>query len=221
MIKIAEGTHSTVFVGKNNTVIKQYNTKSMAQREVKFLNSCHKSQYIIQPLEINLDKNQITLPRLISTSNLNLRKLPLRFQKNIIYSLINSLKELHNKTIIHHDFKIENILYDPHSFSIKIIDFSSSFYISEFLKLDEYHKNLIENNTSPYHKAPFKLTNKNSLINSDKYALIITVLQLYGFPLTNISENIKICIKQLKHKYSWVYKILVQFSMNLMVAIQI
>jgi serine/threonine protein kinase len=117
------------------------------------------------------------------------------------------LQELHDRSIIHHDLKPDNILYDPINSSIKISDFSSSFQIDEFMKLGEEHKNLIANNTSPYHKAPFKLTERSSLIGSDKYACAVTILQLYGFSLIDIKSDIKKVVCKLLIKNRSIYYI--------------
>ena len=208
MIKIAEGIHSTVFDGpRATTVIKTYKTKSVAQRELKFFKLCQGLKFIIQPISIELDTNQVILPKLIPLSNLNFQALSPKIQKKIIYSIIKGLQELHNKSIIHHDLKPDNILYDPITSSIKISDFSSSFQIDEFMKLGEEHKNLIANNTSPYHKAPFKLIGRSSLIDSDKYACVVTILQLYGFSLVDIKSDIKKVVCKLLIKNRPIYHI--------------
>lgn len=220
MIKIAEGTHSTIFDGpavliKNRsitTVIKIYKTKSVAQREFKFFKLCQGLKFIIQPIwcfkkSTKLDTNEIILPKLIPLSNINFQALSHKIQKKIIYSIIKGLQELHDRSIIHHDLKPDNILYDPINSSVKISDFSSSFQIAEFMKLTKYHKNLIANNTSPYHKAPFKLTGRSSLIDSDKFACTVTILQLYGFSLLDIKSDIKKVIHKLRTKNRSLYYI--------------
>lgn len=229
MIKIAEGTYSTIFEGPSiTTVIKTYKTKSVAQRELKFFKLCQGLKFIIQPIwsfktstgclhsiSTKLDANQIILPKLIPLSNLNFQALSPKIQKKVIYSIIKGLQELHVRSIIHHDLKPDNILYDPINSTIKISDFSSSFHIDEFMKLDECHRNIVSNNTSPYHKAPFKLTGRSSLINSDKYACVVTILQLYGFSLLDIKSNIKRVLYKLCAKNHYIYRVCNNILSNL------
>lgn len=56
-----------------------------------------------------------------------------KFFKNIAYQIINGAKSLHENRIIHRDIKLENILYDQNTQTVKIGDFGlSRIYDYEF-----------------------------------------------------------------------------------------
>ena len=56
----------------------------------------------------------------------------LETKQNICKKVLSALNCLHKKSIAHRDFNVNNILINPNTFDIKIIDFGLSQIISEF-----------------------------------------------------------------------------------------
>lgn len=44
----------------------------------------------------------------------------------MIYQIVRGVAYLHSRKVMHRDLKSENILFDPESLEIKIIDFNSA-----------------------------------------------------------------------------------------------
>lgn len=195
MIKIAEGTHSEVFMTPNRHVIKKYKTANAATREINIMKKCKNTNYLLQPIDIQ--ENQIVLPLMSPLNLLKFTTLQSKDRIHIVQSMIGGLDELHKLNIIHHDLKLENILYDPRNLSIKISDFSSSFTLSEYNALDTHNKSLINNSTSPLHAFHRKIVSKKDLFDSDRWSLAISILQLYQVNL----KHIKLAVNKLKSQF--------------------
>ncbi len=200
MNKLAEGTFSTIYLGPNKTVIKRYKVQQALYREIQIMDMCKDTQFILQP--ISKESNQLILPLMVPLSNLDINMLYLKDRHRIITSMINGLKELHNRQIIHHDIKSDNILYNPIDLSIKIADFSSSFTVDEFQYLD---KTILNNTTSPLHAFYRKIENKEDLYQSDKWSLAITIYRMYvpGFTKIKSPTHLIKAFNELRIKYPY------------------
>jgi hypothetical protein len=60
--------------------------------------------------------------------------------KKYIFGIINGIKFLHSKSIIHNDLKLSNILYDEDDDEMKIIDFGISIIIENMKILNKFFK---------------------------------------------------------------------------------
>lgn len=111
------------------------------KREIRILQNIVGGPNIIKLLDICMDKVSNT-PSLIFEhfSPLNLKhivkKMNLEDIKIVLYQLLESLAFCHSRGIMHRDVKPSNIIIDPESKKIKLIDWG----LSEFyLKDKEYH----------------------------------------------------------------------------------
>lgn len=201
IMQLAEGTFSTIYSAPNRTVIKRYKVDQALYREIRIMELCKNTKYILQP--IAKETGQIILPLMSPLTNLDISCIRVKDRHKIIRSLIDGLKELHDLHIIHHDIKLDNILYDPLNLTIKIADFSSSFTIDEFGQLDNKQKKLINNTTSPLHRFYRKIIDEYDLYASDKWSMVITILQFYKVDIQYIRrpDNVLILFKKLRHKY--------------------
>ena len=105
------------------------------------------------------------------------KKIPLYTFYKIAKSTISALEKIHERKIIHKDLKPSNILYNPSSGDIEIIDFASSVEIeSEFAHLEL--KGNMEGNLS--YISPEQTGRVNRLIDyrSDYYSLGATFYHL-------------------------------------------
>lgn len=198
MNKLAEGTFSIVYLGPNKTVFKQYKVPQALYREIQIMDMCKDTQFILQP--ISKESNQLILPLMVPLSNLDINVLRQKDHHRIITSMINGLKELHKRQIIHHDIKSDNILYNPIDLSIKIADFSSSFTVNEFQNLD---KTILNNTTSPLHAFYRKIENEEDLYQSDKWSLVVTIYRMYvpGFTKIKSPKHLIKAFNELRDKY--------------------
>jgi len=184
MQHIASGTNSEVFLLNNNSsiIIKKYKSKSLLLHELKIFRLTDKTRHIIKPIDYDLKNLIVKFPRLTPLNYLDFRLLDPNMRYQIIQSIMLGIKELHALRIIHNDLKIDNILYNPIDLSVKIIDFSSSFIIDEYRKINCLQKKILLNSTSPlHHNKNISIIQKTSeLMKIDLYACSITILQLFG-----------------------------------------
>jgi serine/threonine protein kinase len=195
MQHIASGTNSEVFLLNNNSsiVIKKYKSKSLLLHELKIFRLTDKTRHIIKPIDYDLKNLIVKFPRLTPLNYLDFRLLDPNMRYQIIQSIMLGIKELHALRIIHNDLKIDNILYNPIDLSVKIIDFSSSFIIDEYRKINCLQKKKLLNSISPLH-CNTSIKNKNisiiqktnELMKIDLYACSITILQLFGLTEQNL-----------------------------------
>ncbi|WP_235526504.1 hybrid sensor histidine kinase/response regulator [Nostoc piscinale] len=137
---------------------------------------------VIQPLALESTQNKIaliledfpgeTLHDFINTHNLELTKI-----LQIAIQLASTLAQLHQNNIIHKDIQPHNILIDPNTNKIKIIDFS----IASRLQSENpttNHINLLEGSLA--YLSPEQTGRMNRLIDyrTDFYSLGVTLYQM-------------------------------------------
>ena len=190
LIKISEGSHSTVFQNPDGTTVtKIISDVDIADREIKFLNiiATRKLKNVLLPLSINYNQRSIVLPKLTPLSWLPFTSLSIKNKIYIVKQLINGLNEIHNLNIIHNDFKLDNIMYDPNTLTVKIIDFSTSLFCNE--------QACISGGTTPLYECP----ESNKSIKSDIWSLGICILKLFNVPddiIRNLRSMSKLTIDQ-------------------------
>ncbi|EGR33279.1 protein kinase domain protein, partial [Ichthyophthirius multifiliis] len=102
--------------------------------ELKIMRDLTTSQYIIKLFEVFQSKDQFFFVlELIEGIKLqdyidNQKKLPEYEIKRILYMILKGIQYLHQKNIIHRDLKLENIIYQKETQTLKIIDFGLSTY---------------------------------------------------------------------------------------------
>lgn len=185
-IKIAEGSHSSVYINQDNrTVTKIINDDKIALRELKFLDivSVNKCQNVLIPLSIDKLTNSIIFRKLTPILFLPFSLLDNDKKNYIIEQIINGLSEIHSMGIIHNDLKLDNILYDPISLEVKIIDFSTSIFNNERI--------CIKGGTTPLYECP----ENNKSYKSDIWSFGICVLKLFGIH-DNVLKKIRFMSKK-------------------------
>jgi serine/threonine protein kinase len=185
-IKIAEGSHSSVYINQDNrTITKIINDDKIALREMKFLSvvTANKCQNVLVPLYINKLTNSVIFKKLTPIGCLPFLLLN-KYNKNyIVEQLINGIYEIHSMGIIHNDLKLDNILYDPASLEVKIIDFSTSLFNNE--------KICITGGTTPLYECP----ESNRSYKSDIWSLGICILKLFGMH-DNVLKKLRLMSKK-------------------------
>ncbi len=171
MKKLNSGSCSEVYI-QDSIVYKKFINSQIMRRELDFLMKCSNARHIIKMIDYNINTNTIRFPLFSSSKTMDFKLLNCHDRLTVISSLLNGLLELHLHGIIHNDFKIDNVLYDPVNLSVKIIDFSSSYYFDEFTPE-------VQNLTSLLHRSKKHLCTISDAIKSDYYGFAITVLQLY------------------------------------------
>ena len=103
--------------------------------------------------------------------------------KIIFFQILNAVSTLHKSNIVHNDIKFENILIDPHTLHIKLIDFGLS-HIGKEKKCSSVFGSL------PY-LAPEIISQKTYSIYSDVWALgILLFAMIEGkFPFYSNSQD--------------------------------
>jgi serine/threonine protein kinase len=128
---IFTGTSSNVYyICGTAYVLKKYLNNESAYKEICMFDylSDKFMQYTLFPDYIDYENSAIIMKRLSPLSVLPFRSLPDASKANVVMSILSAISELHSVGIVHNDIKLDNILYDPISLSIKLIDFSSSFF---------------------------------------------------------------------------------------------
>jgi serine/threonine protein kinase len=152
---ISLGANSEIYrVDDSNEIIKVFINHDIANKEIMFM------KYIINnnikccliPNSINEENHSITMKRMTPLSLLPYDTLSEKNKLKVIRGLITSIMELHSANIVHNDLKPDNILYDPITLSIKLIDFSSSFFEGD----------PINNATTPKYNSPDHIKSKMS-----------------------------------------------------------
>lgn len=101
---------------------------------------------IIKTLDIDINKMSIIFEYyksidLFQYFTHNIFEYPLKtkneYSIDIFRQILNGVKYLHNKGIVHLDLKLENIIINPENRKIKIIDFGKSNHINNNLNLDD------------------------------------------------------------------------------------
>jgi negative regulator of PHO system len=140
---IGEGTYGKVSIIKRNKCGNNFAVKSIkdmdklpeALNEISLLKLLNNQSNIINlcGYDYTLITVDIVLPLMKGTllsSKLDKNKYDIYFRQ-----LINGVKQCHDHDIIHRDIKLENILYDEESDSVKIIDFGLSVPFQSIKKL--------------------------------------------------------------------------------------
>lgn len=165
---LASGVNSSVYlVDGNHYVLKKYKTNIVANKEIDILEflSMHNAQHSLIPVYINREKKAIVMKKLSTLNLLPFNVLTLENKFSIVKNIIKGIEELHRLGIIHNDLKLDNILYDPVTLSVKLIDFSSSFFS---------HCTPINNATTPIYNSPDQIKNQQS----DIWSVGILILKL-------------------------------------------
>ena len=139
---ISSNMRNAVYSGKeistkNIVIIKNYMVTSSYHREKAMLNIVNKlddhSEYV-QMIESS-DEENIIIFEFISTIDLyeaiTKELFTLEEKIKIMIHISKAIEKLHNIDIIYRDIKAENIMVDPKTLKIKIIDFDSSGLISD------------------------------------------------------------------------------------------
>jgi len=156
-----------------------------------FINEDNSYFYIIKKYDIDLYKYFNKLDE-------NNRNISLDEIIKIIFFIMNSIKILHDNSIIHSDLKLENIIlnYDENYkiIDIKIIDFDVSLFdkIPECLEKSSKQIEKILENKKPRGTRLYMLKDENMSFKSDIYSLgIIIIMLLYKKIKLHISINKK------------------------------
>ena len=104
--------------------------QSKVAREISILRKI-KSQYVVKILEVfDSEKNVLIVLEYAGIDMLNFvkskGKLNEQEAKNIFVQITKGAIDIHRAGVLHRDFKLENILIDPSSLSVKICDFGVS-----------------------------------------------------------------------------------------------
>lgn len=127
---LASGTNSSIYkIASSNNIIKVFSCKEAAIKEVKFLQFMRGKNMKCALIPDYVDENfNMTMKMMTPLSLIPFDSLSIKHQKKVIYNIVHCLYELHVNNIVHNDLKPDNILYDPITLDIKLIDFSSSFF---------------------------------------------------------------------------------------------
>lgn len=94
----------------------------------------------------------------------------------IFTQLITALSYLHNQSIIHNDFNVENVLINPKTKNIKIIDFGVSKKINE---KDSQIQSIMDHQGNIMYRAPRGYTQESgNCYFNDYWGLCLIVLSL-------------------------------------------
>lgn len=178
------GTNSRVYsIANTEYVLKKYINPIVAKKEIDFLESMiqYGFKHIITPVVMNIEYCAIVMRLMSPLSILPFNLLEPIHKIGIVKSILNGIHELHSHNIVHNDIKPDNILYDPITLSIKIIDFSSSFIEG----IDEAN-----NCTTPYYSSPDIIKSKQS----DIWSFGMLLFKLMEIKIDD-TKNIKIPLK--------------------------
>ena len=178
---ISEGTYGTIYISKKNDMVvyKKYKYGSICASSIKEIVAYKLLANSLNFLHIIKEKNnKLYLPRYAFTLNdIDTRNITLIDKIKIMYSLLQSLKELHTHNIIHRDIKPENIVYNSPD-DVKIIDFGLCKF-GIFNKL--VSTPLIHEVYSPYWRSPEITQEKYYNSKSDIWAMAIVFIRLLVF----------------------------------------
>lgn len=183
---IANGSTSKVYsILGTNLVIKMFFDAKIAARDLSFINylNLHKCKAVLTPVDYCLDsQSYIIMKRMTPINMLPFETITLRDKINCIISIAQCVDGIHSLGVVHNDITLNNILYDPITLSIKIIDFSSSFF--------EGHEQI--NCTTPRYASPENIKSKSS----DIWAFGIILKHINSCNNTFIDNLIKSCLQE-------------------------
>ncbi|MEB3343037.1 protein kinase, partial [Okeania sp.] len=122
------------------------------------------------------------------TSSLNIIPLEISDFFHIALQIVNPLKKLHNHQIIHKDIKPQNIIINPHTKRIQIIDFSSITKLPKE-KVEVRNPNTWEGTLAYISPEQTGRMNRGIDFRSDLYSLGVTFYQLLTGQLPFTSED--------------------------------
>ena len=112
-------------------------------------------------------------------------------RKRIVAQLLDAVRYMHIKGVVHNDLKPENILISNKGENVKLIDFGLSdtdaFYLSKTL------------GCTPAYASPELLAQSDVDIRSDIYSLGLLIKDIYGKRYKHIAE--KCCKENRDHRY--------------------
>jgi serine/threonine protein kinase len=143
---IGRGAFSIIFAGDHEGkrcavkfVDNRDNKKNRIRREVTILTELKDCPYVVNVLDFRIDyppDGYIKYEYLANTlEDLN-KKLDYQHIKKLCYQLIDAVKFIHSKNIIHCDIKPENLMIDEEG-NLRIIDFGNALYFSEINTIDQ------------------------------------------------------------------------------------
>ena len=171
---------NSVISYSGNQVTKVITNPVIAERELKFLDliKSKRLKNVLAPISIDYAKQSVVFPKMTSVTLLPFNILSNHSRLHIVKQLLNGIKELHSLGIIHNDIKLDNILYDPNTLNVKIIDFSTSLFIDE--------QTCITGGTTPLYECP----EKTKSVKSDIWSFGICVLKLLGMDDSHLAKLI-------------------------------
>lgn len=159
------------------------NPKLMQQLTTEYERQCNiNSSHVVKTLELLTLPNSIALVMedfpYPSLSDILHEKIPLETKVRIAISIAKALGEIHHEQVIHKDIKPQNILIDPESLKIKIIDFGISSLLGR--ELQQLLPPEALEGTLPY-MSPEQTGRINRQLDyrSDIYSLGITLYQFF------------------------------------------
>ena len=145
-ILLAEGSNSKIYLHSNpKLIIKKIIGNNTNEIQFLQLIKDRDLKHSLIPEEIDVKNKIIIMRKMTPLSDLPYHRLNKNDKSFIIQSINNCIQELHNNGILHNDIKLDNFLYDPITLEVKLIDFSSSSFITE---------KTLNNRTTPQYKSP-------------------------------------------------------------------
>ena len=146
---LGRGTYGTVYTGNRICdslpvvikTIRKYRIDPAARElplEVSFLHRLSHIKGVIRLIDACISHKQLIIVMEHIESSMDLHKLMQRkmlapeLTRSLFRQLVETVIECHAAGIIHRDIKTENILFDPSTETIKLIDFGCASYAKEF-----------------------------------------------------------------------------------------